>query len=456
MTHDPPRRRRPHIVLFVADDYSWHDCGPYGAAAAGVRTPNLDRLAREGMTFRYAFCTSPTCGPSRASLYTGLMPFAHGAHANHSLVRDDVRTLPHYLAPLGYRVIIAGKTHIGPRAAFPFEYLSEANVPPPGKDHVLWTDLDVGVIDRLVATHDRAVRPLCLVIGAHSPHVYWPDARGYDAATVPLPPYLLDTPETRAAAARYYTDVTHLDDQVGRVLASLEAHGYADETLFLFTADHGTQWPLAKWNLYDAGIRVPLLAWWPGRVPAGATTDALVSLVDVLPTLLDTAGERPPSELDGRSMLPLLLGGADRHRDVVFASHTGDGKMNCAPMRCARTSRYKYILNLAPQVPFTTHISEGMPDDGLDYWQSWLRRAAVGDAAAIQLVDRYRHRPPEELYDVAVDPYELRNLAADPAHSAAPRELREAVSRWRVEQGEDLSRVPMPEDARPGPPRYAG
>jgi len=125
-------------------------------------------------------------------------------------------------------------------------------------------------------------------------------------------------------------------------------------------------------------------------------------------------------------------------------------------MRCARTSRYKYILNLAPQVPFTTHISEGMPDDGLDYWQSWLRRAAVGDAAAIQLVDRYRHRPPEELYDVAVDPYELRNLAADPAHSAAPRELREAVSRWRVEQGEDLSRVPMPEDARPGPPRYAG
>jgi hypothetical protein len=105
---------------------------------------------------------------------------------------------------------------------------------------------------------------------------------------------------------------------------------------------------------------------------------------------------------------------------------------------------------------FTTHISEGTPDDGLEYWRSWVRRAEGGDAVAARVVDRYRHRPPEELYEITTDPYELHDVAGEPAHADALVQLREAVVRWRVEQGEDPSRVPMPEDARPVPPRYAG
>src|SRR5690242_15274815 len=128
---------RPHIVLFICDDFSWHDAGCYGSKSA--RTPRLDQLASEGMRFDAAFSASPTCTPSRSATYTGLYPFRNGAHANHSLIHDGVKTLPQYMRELGYRTVIAGKTHIGPREQFPFEYLANSNVMPPGKNHVLWT-----------------------------------------------------------------------------------------------------------------------------------------------------------------------------------------------------------------------------------------------------------------------------------------------------------------------------
>ena len=444
--------RRPHVVLFIADDYSWHDSGPYGNRT--VRTPNLDRLAREGLRFDAAFAASPTCTPSRSAIFTGLYPFRNGAHTNNSVINDGLRTLPHRMKDRGFRVVLAGKTHIGPREAFPFEYLKDSNVMPPGRNHVLWTDLNTGAVEALLAGHDRD-KPLCLVVCSHSPHVYWPPNDGYDAAKVAPPPYLLDTPETRDAMCRYYTDVTWMDRQVGEVVEALAKHGYADDTLFAFAADQGAQFPFAKWNLYDAGMRVPLLVRWPGKVAAGGSTRAMVSLVYLLPTLLEVAGAAPPADIDGRSFLPVLLGRADRHRDEVYAAHTGDGNMSRSPMRCVRTARHKYILNLAPAQPYRSHISEGNGPDGRAYWASWERRAA-GDPAAAALIGRYRQRPAEELYDVTSDPYEQKNLAADPASASLLADLREKVRKWRVEQGEDLARVPMPEDARKGQVRYAG
>ena len=443
--------KRPHIVLFMSDDHSWHDCGPYGAR--DVRTPNLNRLAREGMRFHAAFAASPTCTPSRSAIYTGLFPFRNGAHANHSLVRDRLQTLPHRMKALGYRVVLAGKTHIGPRSSFPFEYLADSNVMPPGKNHVLWTDLNTAAVDRLLAEHDRT-QPLCLLVCSHSPHVYWPENDGYDPAKLKLPPDLLDTPETRAARAQYYTDVSWMDKQVGEVLDSLARHSYSGETLFLYTADQGAQWPFAKWNLYDAGIRTPLLVRWPGKVKPGRVTRALVSLVDLLPTMIEAAGVPAPEELDGRSFLPVLLGKAGSHRQEVFASHTGDGQMNRSPMRCVRTARYKLILNLAPETPYKTHVSEGASEDGRKFWESWVELAKWDEKAA-RLVRRFRERPREELYDMVRDQYEQNNLAANPAYANLLSGLRQKLKRWRLQQGEDLNKVPLPEDARQGQVPYA-
>jgi uncharacterized sulfatase len=383
-----------------------------------------------------------------------MYPFRNGAHANHSVVRDGVRTWPHHFKELGYRVVLAGKTHIGPRDRFPFEYLAGSNVMPPGKKHVLWTDLDTSAVDRLLAGHDRAARPLCLIVCSHSPHVYWPENQAYDPAKVMLPPYLLDTPETRAWRCRYYADVTWMDRQVGEVLDSLQRHGYGGDMIFAYTADQGAQWPFAKWNLYDAGIRTALLVRWPGKVKVGAST-ALVSHTDLLPTMLEAAGGEAPADIDGRSFLAVLKGETGRHRGEVFAAHTGDGQMNRSPMRCVRTARHKLILNLAPENPYRTHISEGVADDGKGYWGSWMR-LAERDGRAADVIRRYRHRPAEELYDLENDPYEQVNLATDARHAAVLGELREKLKRWRVEQGEDLTRVPMPEDARRGEVPYAG
>lgn len=437
---------RPNIVLFIADDLSWHDVGAYGNR--DVRTPNVDKLAREGMTFQRAFAASPTCAPSRSALFTGTYPMRNGAHANHSLVSKEIRTLPQYLSALGYRTVIAGKTHFGPRELFPFEYLPGSNVSPPGKPHVLNTDLGTAAIEALLKSHDQK-QPLALVVAAHSPHVFWPEINGYTPANLTLQPYMLDTPETRAALARYYTDVTQMDREVGIVRAALERYGYAKNTLFMFTADQGAQFPSAKWSLYDAGMRVPFIAAWPGRTPRGVSNGAIVSLVDVLPTMVEVAGGEVPQNVDGRSFTAVLEGRSSQHLDAAFAAHTGDGKMNRAPMRAIRTERFKYIVNLRPDLRYGTHISEGDGVDGRDYWDTW-EKLAESDPAAARMVRRYRVKPTDELYDLSNDPFELVNLAGDPAYARTVVELRGRLDTWRVQQGERLDFTPMPEDAKRG------
>ncbi len=444
---------KPHIVLFIADDFSWNDSAPYGNW--DVRTPNLEQLTIDGMKFNFAFAASPTCTPSRSAMYTGLYPMRNGAHANHSLIKDGIKTLPVYMKELGYRVVIAGKTHIGPREEFPFEYLPNSNIMPPGKHALLWTDLNTKAVDELLSKHD-VNQPLCLIVCAHSPHVYWPDNDGYNPASLKLPPSFLDTTLTRYERAKYYTDVTWMDKQVGEVRASLAKHGFSNNTLFMFTADQGAQWPFEKWTLYDGGIRVPLIASYPDHIKPGTTSNAMISLVDLLPTMIRAGGGSPRTDdLDGRDFLPVLLGQSDHFHDEIYAAHTGDKEMNHAPMRCIRTSKFKYIHNLAPQIRYTTHISEGEDRDGRGYWASWLRLAET-DPAAQKVIDRFHNLPAEQLFDVEKDPYELKNLAQDPQYKKTLEELREKVNAWRLQQGEDLNKVPMPEDARTGELKYAG
>lgn len=427
----------PNVVLFIADDLGAKDIGPYGNRV--VRTPNLDALADEALLFNRAFASSPTCSPSRASLYSGSLPFRNGAHANHAGVEQGVRTLPTYLRPLGYEVAIAGKLHVGPVDAFPFELIHRSNVPEPGHEGqgVLWTDLDMEPVDAWISNASRSHEPFMLVIADHSPHVYWPENPDYGSSAVDVPSIHIDTPDTREARARYYTDISKMDRNVGKLLESIERNGLTGNTVVIFTADQGPQWAFGKWNLYDYGTQVPLLIRWPGTAAKGAETDALVSLVDVLPTIVEIAGGTAPrrgAEIDGTSLLPLLRGEASQIRDAVFASHTGDGTMNRSPMRMIRTTRYKYILNLAPEVIYTTHIDKsGVEGFGEEYWPSWVRRS-YEDPSSAAVLWRYHNRPREELYDVRQDPHETHNLAADPHYQTLLQDLRSRVAKWRQEQ----------------------
>ena len=208
------------------------------------------------------------------------------------------------------------------------------------------------------------------------------------------------------------------------------------DVFFLFSADHGAQFPFAKWNLYDVGIRAPMIVAWPGRIAPGSTSDAFVSWLDVLPTCLEAAGGATPEGIDGRSFLDVALGRTAALRERIFTTHSGDGDMNRYPIRSVRDRRWKYIRNLDPGAEHHTHVDRANPDDGRSYWDSWVE-AAKTDPVAAAVVDRYLHRPAEELYDLKADPWELTNLADDPARAETLAKLRGELDAWMKAQGDE-------------------
>ncbi|WP_262248533.1 sulfatase family protein [Parapedobacter soli] len=437
----------PNMVIFIGDDLAVRDIGPYGNEV--VRTPSLEKLSRESMVFDCAFAASPTCGPSRSSLFTAMYPMKHGAHGNHSGVRAGTTSMVQQLSALGYHVAIAGKLHVGPRDVFPFERIEGTNVPEPEHEERpgLFYDLNLGPVDEWLRKQ-RAGKPFVLIVADHSPHVVWPETPAYDADEVDIPPIHINTADTRRARARYYTDVTKMDKNVGKLMAMLEAHGMLNRSIVMFTADQGPQWAFGKWGLYDYGVQVPLIVRWPGHVSAGVRTKALVSHVDIMPTMVAIANGTNPANIDGQSFLEVLKNPEAAHRQLVFASHTGDREMNRSPMRMLRTDRYKYILNLAPDTLYNTHMNKATDHDGgREYWPSW-RTESFRDSHAAAVLWRYHNRPEEELYDIQADPWELMNLAADSTYSSLLGQFREEMAAIREKQGdhetgpEDLNAKP--------------
>jgi N-sulfoglucosamine sulfohydrolase len=233
--------------------------------------------------------------------------------------------------------------------------------------------------------------------------------------------------------------VTKADDYLGTIYDAARTHR-GERTLFLMSSDHGAQWPRGKWNLDDAGIRVPLIVAWPGVVKPGTRTDAMVSWVDLLPTLVEAAGGTPPptgtgaGQIDGRSFLDVLRGTRTVRRDRIVATHTGDRAMNVYPIRAVRTPAWKYVRNLHPEFQHTTHIDRAQEEDEVGYFRSWERAAAAGDAHAAAVLRRYRQRPADELYDLARDPLEQRNLAADPAQASRLAAMQADLDAWMRDQ----------------------
>jgi uncharacterized sulfatase len=417
--------RRPNILVFLADDLSVRDLPPYGSA--DVRAPNLSAFAREGLVFERAFVASPTCAPSRAALLTGLLPQRNGAIANHSYKRDDVVSLPPAFGALGYQTASFGKVAHGPRdmVRHGFDYAPRGN------------DLNPTAIAQWLEKRDRS-RPVCLFVGTKWPHVPWPKNEGYDPATVTLRRAHYDTPEFRRDWVRYLSAVSRADRDFGEILAMVRRE-LGPDTLVVFSADHGAQVPFGKFTLYDEGIRAPLLMAWPGKVPAGARTSAMVSWLDLLPTLLDLAGGTPPADIDGRSFASVVRDAQTTHRDRIFTIHNNDGRANVYPIRSVRTERWKYIRNLQPGWVFSSHSDRFRKEGTASFFESW-ESAAVRDPLAASTLNRYRQRPAEELYDLSVDSDELNNLAADSRFAATLVELRGELDAWMKSTG-DTGRV---------------
>jgi N-sulfoglucosamine sulfohydrolase len=401
-----------HIVVFLADDHGQLDSEPYGAT--DVLTPNMAQLARDGMKFTHAFIASPACAPSRTAMLTGLMPARTGAEANHTYKPADMKSLPAVFGAMGYQTAAFGKVAHGPdKFRHEFEVFDKTD--------------NIAVVRKFVNERNDK-RPLLLFVGTNEPHVPWPDLVGYDPAKLNLPPTFVDTPQTRELRARYYTDVTKADTMLGQVRA-LAKEKLGENVLFIYSSDHGAQWPFGKWNLYDAGIRVPFIAAWPGVIKPNSVAGAMVQWIDLFPTLIDIAGGTVPAGLDGRSFAAVLRGKAKAFRNEIYTTHSGDGAMNVYPIRSVRTREWKYILNLNPELAHTTHIDKAKAGDGLKYFASWYERAQT-DAQAAAIVKRYYERPKEELYDLRNDPHEQRNLAVDPKQTKRLAQMRAQLESW--------------------------
>ncbi|TWU01562.1 sulfatase family protein [Neorhodopirellula pilleata] len=417
--------RLPDIVVYLADDLSAADLSLHGGDS--IETPAIDRLAADGMTFNRAFVASPSCAVSRAALLTGLMPARNGAEENHSYPRDGVLRLPTILSKLGYQTAAFGKVaHLRSAPDYHFDVIDDKQEIP---------ELRESVTKFLTTRTDK--RPLALFVGVSDPHVPWPSESTVDPQSLKMPPQLLDTPRTRVQRSRYLQEVKDLDAYLGEV-RDLTAEHLSKDTLFVFSSDHGAQFPFGKWTLYDEGIRVPLIVAQAGQIAAGSRTDAMVNWIDVFPTLIDVAGGEVPENLDGRSFAPVLSGETDSHRTRMFTTHSGDLLMNVYLSRSVRTDRYKLIWNPHPEFAFTSYIDLLLRETSGDYFKEWMT-AAKTDAHAADVLARYYGRPEYELFDLEADPHELNNLAGDAKLASVQAELTAELNKWISEQGDELT-----------------
>lgn len=411
---------KPNFVFIIADDCTFRDIGCYGGQA---KTPNIDRLATEGMKFTHCFQTAPMCSPTRHNIYTGQYPVQTGAYPNHTQTYRHVKNITDYLPELGYRVALSGKQHIGPRDRFQFEYSAKDNNP------------DEEVIDRLFAECARDKTPFCLFACSNEPHSPWDkgDASVYPPESVQLPPYLVNTPVVRQNFSRYLAEITYYDQQVGNILKLLADHDLDQNTLVMVVSEQGNSFPFAKWTCYDSGLQSAMIVRWPGKVKPNSTTSAMVDYSDVTPTFVAAAGGGPAAEIEGKSLLPILFQQTDSHKDFVYGVMTTKGIINgtdAYPIRSIRSRDYKLILNLNHEAKFTNACTKS------EDFQSMIAAAEAGNEKAKQLVHKYHHRPRLEFYDIQNDPLELTNLANRKEFSDEIENLERQLLAWMKSQGD--------------------
>ena len=423
-----------------------HDTGrfiqPYGHA---IPTPNLMGLAQEGVLFRNCYSAAPTCSPSRSAMLTGMNPHAAGmvglAHRGFSL-KDPHQHLAHFLAENGYETVLCGEQHeiaSGREKELGYSQVLRADVPrlgnatiTPQQEYERRETRDYANVG-LAAGYLRQpkTRSFFLSVGLNATHFDLPEpASDINPNYIQPPPTLPDIAITRRDMAGFHTLARQADRCFGLVLEALQQSPYVDDTLVLYTTDHGIAFPWMKCTLYDTGIGVALILRFPSRKYAGRVQDALVSHLDVFPTLCDIAGLPAPDRLEGHSLLPLINGQVDRVREEIFAEVTYHAAYE--PMRCIRTERYKYIRY------FDDFAGTVKPNIDWSPSKDFLLENG--------LMERPRD-PAEMLFDLYFDPAERNNLAGDPRCAGVRHDLVNRLQRWMEATDDPLMQGYVPKPA---------
>ncbi|MBX3015920.1 MAG: sulfatase [Caldilineaceae bacterium] len=393
-----------------------HDTGryvqPYGYA---VPTPHIQRLAEEGVLFRQVFCAAPTCSASRSALLTGQC--AHSAGMTGLVnrgwqLKEYSQHLLHTLHGAGYHTVLGGLQHLHQdRTHLGFDQI----IAPATGAHV--AQVTPAVVDFL---HNAPAQPFFLDVGFSETHRDFPPADPATARYVRPPAPLPDTPTTRQDMADFIQLAGELDRGVGIILDALEASGLAENTLVIQTTDHGLAFPAMKCNLTDHGIGVLLIMRGPGGFRGGRVCDALLSHIDLFPTLCELLALTPPPWLQGKSFLPVLRGEVAESNDAIFAEVTYHAAYE--PQRAIRTPRYKYIRRYDGRTTPVLPNCDDSPSKSLWVEGGWRERAIA----------------PEQLYDLLFDPNEMQNLVATPAYAPILADLRHRLDQWMITTADPL------------------
>ncbi len=437
---------QPNIVIIMGDDCTYSDLSLYGGT--NVKTPNINELASQGLTFNRAYLSEAMCAPCRAELSTGLYPMKNGVCWNHSATRAEVKGTGQYLKPLGYRAGLCGKTHIKPNSVYQYEKIE--GITSSAVADV--SEFDPSGIEHFINRDKK--NPFFLMATFTSPHVPWTvgDASHFDSETITLPPHMADTKASREDFCKYLAEIEVLDKHVGILLDLLEKTGVAENTIVVFTSEQGAQMPGVKWTNWDVGVHTGFVVRWPGKVQAGKRTDALIQYCDVLPTLIDIAGGNSKEEVfDGTSFLPVLQGKKEDHREYVYFMHNNVPEGPAYPIRAVSNGTYTYIRNLLSEdLYIEKHVMGTVRWH--DYWPSWVYESGDNEHTKF-LVNRYQKRPEEELYHLALDPENFNNLIDDKNLRKVKKRLSNQLDLWMKDQndpGKLLDQLEYEEAAKAG------
>lgn len=418
-------KTQPNFIVFIADDAAWNDCGPYGNLV--IKTPNINKLAEEGLVFDNAFLSTSSCSPSRCSILTGRYPHSTGAAELHVPLPTNQVLFAGELQKVGYYTAVAGKYHIGPKRS---EFDSIYGGSPSGSEN--WVK----------ALQERPKdKPFFLWLAALDPH------RTYQANTIPephnpadviVPPFLPDADSTRKDLALYYDEISRLDSYLGKVMTELKAQGVDENTLVIYMTDNGRPFPRCKTRLYDSGIKTPFIVRWPAEIGKGRT-DALISSIDLAPTLCELAGANISETFQGFSFAPVLKDYQTETRDYIVGEHNWHDYQ--AHERAIRNKEFLYIRNAFPQ------LNASPPADAVGSltYQEMICLYKSGSLNQNQLDCFIQPRPAEELYNVQVDPFQLTNLADDSKYQSDLIDMRTKLDNWILEFDDAFPLIATPD-----------
>lgn len=422
--HTALSAEKPNFIIFIADDVSWNDFGCYGNT--DVQTPTIDELAKNGLMFYNAYLTASSCSPSRNSILSGRYPHNTGAAELHTKPSKHLISFPEMLKNNGYHTVHSGKYHQGD---FSEKAFSEIH-----RDYEAITSSGEGMWLENIKTRPKD-KPFLMWFAALDAHRDWGPNKfsgTHSPETITPPFYLAQGEGTKLDLARYYDEIYRFDHHIKLVTEELKNQGVLKNTMIIIMADNGRPFPHSKTRVNDRGMKTPFIIHWPESVNPGIKTHALLSAIDIAPTILDLAGIQPPESFQGKSFAEILNAPQKNFRNYVFAEHNWHDYE--AHERMVRTEKYMYILNSRPNKP------QMGPADAVGS-PSFEELAAIkhkGKLTAIQSDVFIIPRPFEELYYYPEDSLQLLNIASVPDHQQELEKLRDVLQQWMAATGDNI------------------